>query len=98
MLITGGKELEESIRRGDICALMIQEYIKMGHFTEAKQLLGELKQMLSVGSTPITYYLNKETIEALAAGLSVPISSLIPAKLTLDDEETDEFVEEAIED
>ncbi|EFA08985.1 Intraflagellar transport protein 140 homolog-like Protein [Tribolium castaneum] len=99
LLMTGGKELEESVRRGDICALMIQEYIKSGNFTEAKQLLGELKQLLfSSGNTPITYYLNKETIEALAHGLGVPVSTLIPAKMTLEDEDTEEFVEEAIED
>lgn len=87
------------MRRGDICALMIQEYIKNENYSEAKQLFSELKQsLIASGNTPITYYLSKETIEALAQGLGVPVTSLIPVKIKLDNEEDDEFVEEAIED
>ncbi|RZC33588.1 hypothetical protein BDFB_000428 [Asbolus verrucosus] len=99
LLMIGGPELEASVRRGDICALMIQEYIKTDNYAEAKQLFTELKQILqSSGNTPITYYLSKEIIEALARGLGVPLTALVPAKISLDNEDDEEFVEEAIED
>ena len=99
LLMTGGKELEASVRRGDVYAVMIQEFVKNQNYAEAKQLLGELKQILLIsGNTPITYYLSKELIEALAQGLGVPVSMLVPVKTKLDNEEDDEFVEEAIED
>ncbi|KAK4874572.1 hypothetical protein RN001_013932 [Aquatica leii] len=78
-LLAGGPDLEESVRRGDIYALMIQYYVKFEKFIEAKRVLTELQQVLSVsGNTPITYYLNKELKEALSAGLGIPSSMLIP--------------------
>lgn len=79
-LSSGGQELEESVRRGDVYALMIQHYIKNGNYLEAKHLLGELRQVLKVSeSTPITYYVNKELIEALARGLGVSPATLVPS-------------------
>lgn len=79
-LTSGGQELEESVRRGDVYALMIQHYIKNTNYLEAKHLLGELRQVLKVSeSTPITYYVNKELIEALARGLGVSPATLVPS-------------------
>lgn len=68
------------MRRGDVYALMIQHYIKSGNYLEAKHLLGELRQVLNVSdTTPITYYVNKELIEALARGLGVLPATLVPS-------------------
>lgn len=78
LLISGGPALEESVRRGDIYALMIQNCIKAGNFQEAKVLFEELQQCLSSG-TPITYYVSREVVEALARGLNVPLGSLVPS-------------------
>ncbi|CAG9817936.1 unnamed protein product [Phaedon cochleariae] len=78
-LLTVGDELEASVRRGDIYALMIQSHVTKGEYAEAKKLCFELRQLLSKGSNvPITYYLDKEVIEALAKGLGVPLSHLVP--------------------
>lgn len=100
-LISGGVDLEESVRRGDIYALMIQQYIKIEQYLEAKQLVGELRQVLSSGNVPITYYLNKELIEDLAQGLGIAPSSLVPttkANLNVkDDIPPDGEIEEEVE-
>ncbi|VEN35720.1 unnamed protein product [Callosobruchus maculatus] len=79
-LLAAGDELEASVRRGDIYAVMVQYCVKFGNFTEAKQYCLELRQFLNKtsSSTPITYYLNKEVLEALAQGLGVPVSHLVP--------------------
>lgn len=100
LLVTGGPELEDSVRRGDIYALMIQQCIQSENFIEAKQLFGELRQVLSTGgNVPITYYVNKDTIEVLAKGLGVHPSSLLPsAKVMEESNGTDEIEEEVIED
>ncbi|KAF5285788.1 hypothetical protein FQA39_LY04249 [Lamprigera yunnana] len=79
LLLTEGADLEDSVRRGDIYALMIQHYVKCEKFIEAKQVLSELQQVLSAsGDTPITYYLTKELKEALCAGLGISSSMLLP--------------------
>lgn len=79
LLISGGPALEDSVRRGDIYGLMIQNCIKTGNFAEAKKLFEELQHFLSTSSTPLTYYVNKETIEALARGLNVSVGTLLPS-------------------
>lgn len=79
LLTTGGAALEESVRRGDIYGLMIQNCVKSGNFGEAKKLFDELQHFLSTSSTPITYYVNKETIESLARGLNIPLGGLLPS-------------------
>lgn len=78
LLISGGPALEDSVRRGDIYGLMIQNCIKAGNFPEAKKMFEELQQFLNSSSTPITYYVNRETVEALARGLNVSLGSLLP--------------------
>lgn len=78
LLISGGPQLEESVRRGDIYGLMIQNCVKSSDFAEAKKLFDELQKFLTTSSTPITYYVNKETIENLAKGLNVAVGSLLP--------------------
>lgn len=101
-LISGGQDLEESVRRGDIYALMIHHYVKDENYLEAKQLVGELRQVLSSsGNVPITYYLNKELIEALAHGLGVTPDMLVPpvAKMnTAEEIQEDAEIEEEVED
>lgn len=99
MLTSGGVELEASVRRGDIYALMIQQCIHGGNFLEAKQLFNELRQVLSsTGNAPITYYVNKETIEALAKGLGVHSSSLLPSTRVKEENiGADEIEEEVVE-
>lgn len=95
LLATGGPELEASVRRGDIYALMIHQCVKNGKYEEGKQLFMELRQ--SLGSTihmPITYYVNKEIVEALARGLGVSVSSLLPVYTSNKNEEDDEVEEE----
>ncbi|KAB0793767.1 hypothetical protein PPYR_13387 [Photinus pyralis] len=83
-LVAGGPDLEESVRRGDVYALMIHHYVKNQEFLEAKQVLTELRQVLSSsGNVPITYYVNKELIEALAAGLGTTVGILIPSSSKL---------------
>ncbi|XP_018335270.1 intraflagellar transport protein 140 homolog [Agrilus planipennis] len=79
LLTTRDADLEESVRRGDVYALMMQYNITNGNFIEAQELLNELQHILNMSnSLPITYYVNKEMIEALARGLSVSPSSLLP--------------------
>ncbi|KAJ8931389.1 hypothetical protein NQ314_015707 [Rhamnusium bicolor] len=100
LLMTGGEELEVAVRRGDIFALMIQHCVKSGNFSDAKQLCGELRQFLNAtSSTPITYYLNKDLIEALAQGLGVSVSVIVPVtpKMSVTNNEEVELVEEIIE-
>lgn len=100
LLLSGGDELEAAVRRGDIFALMIHHCVKSDNFSEARQLCAELRQFLSAtnNTTPITYYLNKELIEALAQGLGVPVSTIVPiTKLAMPDNEDIETVDEVIE-
>lgn len=100
LLIAEGDELEASVRRGDIYALMIQHCVKSGNFSEAKQLCTDLKHLLNkTNNTPITYYLSKEIIETLAQGLGVPISSIIPTtpKMFTSTNDDSETVEEILE-
>lgn len=78
LLLSRGQTLEDSVRRGDIYGLMIQMCIKNGSFIEGKKLFDELQQLLK-GNVAPTYYVNKETIEALAVGLNVPLTNLLPA-------------------
>ncbi|CAG9773857.1 unnamed protein product [Ceutorhynchus assimilis] len=99
LLMLNGPELDASVRRGDIYALMIHNCVKQGNFSEGKQLVVELRQFLANEGIkiPLTYYVNKEVIEALAKGLGVPSSSfvpVIPKKASVDREEVDEVLEE----
>lgn len=100
MLISGGAALEESVRRGDIYDLMIQNCIKTSNFTEAKKLFDELQQFLSTSNTPITYYVNKDVIESLAKGLNVSLNNLLPSlqKVRKNRDEEGEIEEEIVED
>lgn len=77
---------------------MIQELVKVGKFLEAKELTLELKQYLSEGGSPLTYYLGKEVIETLAKGLGVSVNFFLPpsVKVTEDDNDT-ETVDEVLE-
>lgn len=76
--MTSDDELETSIRRGDVYAVMIQHFVKIGNFSEAKQLCLELRQILSKTDNTLTYYLSKDVIETLAQGLGVPVSHFLP--------------------
>lgn len=95
LLMIGGKELEAAVRRGDIYALMIQMCIKHNLFSEGKQLFNELKQVLNPSTSTITYYVSRDVIEALANGLEVTVSELLPTK-TVENEDGDK--EDDIED
>lgn len=101
LLLTGGDDLEQSVRRGDIYALMIQHSIKAGDFNEAKKLVFELQQILNKsGNASLSYYLNKEIIEVLAQGLGVPVATLLPQntnKTDIDESEENEIQEEVEE-
>lgn len=77
--MTSDEELETSLRRGDIYAVMIQHFVKIGNFSEAKHFCLELRQILSKTDNTLTYYLSKEVVEALAQGLGVPVSHFLPA-------------------
>lgn len=95
-----GSDLDISVRRGDIYGLMIHNCVKLGNFTEAKQLVVELKEFLASEGLkiPLTYYVGKEVIEALARGLKVPVSTFAPAaapKATVDNSE--DLVDELLE-
>ncbi|XP_030750473.1 intraflagellar transport protein 140 homolog isoform X2 [Sitophilus oryzae] len=100
LLVMGGQELESSIRRGDIYGLMIQNCVKLGNYTEAQQIIFELKQFLSSkeNKTPLTYYVNKEILEVLAKGLEVPLSTFIPVvpKMSSQDS-TEDVIDEVLE-
>ncbi|XP_074040796.1 intraflagellar transport protein rempA isoform X2 [Leptinotarsa decemlineata] len=101
-LLLSGEELEPSVRRGDIYALMIHHYVKNGNFSEAKQMCFELRQDLNkTNNMPITYYLNKDIIEELAKGLGIPVEHIVPITPKSPDRNEDnaaEFIEEVFED
>ncbi|KAL1494371.1 hypothetical protein ABEB36_009980 [Hypothenemus hampei] len=100
LLMLSGPDLDSSIRRGDVYGLMVHNYVKQGNFTEAKQLITELKQFLTHEGlkTPLTYYIEKEVIEALATGLNVPIATFIPATVQKSSGvDNGEFVDEVLE-
>ncbi|XP_066140255.1 intraflagellar transport protein 140 homolog isoform X1 [Euwallacea fornicatus] len=80
LLMLNGHDLDVAVRRGDIYGLMIQDCVKRENFTEGKQLLMELRQILVTDGLkiPLTYYVGKDVIEALAAGLNMPVGSFIP--------------------
>lgn len=76
--MTSDEELETSVRRGDIYAVMIQHFVRVGNFSEAKQACLELRQILSKTDNTLTYYLSKEIIETMAQGLGVPVTHFLP--------------------
>ncbi|XP_076275745.1 intraflagellar transport protein rempA isoform X2 [Rhynchophorus ferrugineus] len=94
LLMLGGQELEASVRRGDIYSLMIQNCVKLEKYTEAQQIVFELKQFLASkeNKTPLTYYINKEILEMLANGLDVPLSSFIPTVIKVSSQSSNEDV------
>ncbi|CAG9865125.1 unnamed protein product [Phyllotreta striolata] len=99
LLMTNGNDLEVAVRRGDIYSVMIQYQVKTGNFSEAKQMFMELRQLLERSvNTPITYYLSKEVVQALADGLGVPVPHLVPKAARSRAEDNDEAVEEVVED
>lgn len=78
---------------------MIQNCLKDGNYVEAKKMFDELQQLLKGTNTPITYYLNKDSLESLCHGLKIPLSSLVPSAVKrrssrTEDEEADERVNE----
>lgn len=96
LLTSSGAALEDSVRRGDIYGLMIQNCIKSGNFNEAKKLFDELHHLLLSSKITITYYVNKETIEALAKGLNVPLSGLLPTMQKVENRSEESDIEEEI--
>ncbi|XP_060521943.1 intraflagellar transport protein 140 homolog [Cylas formicarius] len=99
LLALDGDDLEVAVRRGDVYAAMIRHCVESGAVVEARQLTAELRQFLSADGTPLTYYLNRESVEALARVLGVPVGSLVPQKLTREaepDDEEDAVVDETV--
>ncbi|XP_057670783.1 intraflagellar transport protein 140 homolog [Diorhabda carinulata] len=100
LLMTGGNDLEVAVRRGDIYSTMIQHLVAIGNFAEAKQCYVELRKLLeNSGTTSITYYINKSVLEALANGLGIPVTHLVPklSKTHVKSENESEDVEEVVE-
>ncbi|XP_022916343.2 intraflagellar transport protein 140 homolog [Onthophagus taurus] len=97
LLVTGGPDLERSVRRGDVYALIIQMCVKNGNFNEAKQYLNELKQIVGNSNVFITYYVNKDVIEDVARGLGVSVATLIPLDNKNQDGDDDDDEEEIVE-
>ncbi|KAI4456192.1 hypothetical protein MML48_8g00010237 [Holotrichia oblita] len=98
LLMTGGKDLEAAVRRGDIYAVMIQTCIKNEIFEVGRQLFNELKQILDPSTNAITYYLSKDVIEALATGLGLTVNDLLPVKFVENEsEKEDDVIEEVVE-
>lgn len=79
LLTEGGQQLEEAVRRGDIYCLMIQNCIKIGNFSAAKQLFDEFKETVNPTTSIITYFMSREVLDALAKGLNMPLGVLIPS-------------------
>lgn len=98
LLLSGGEELEQSVRRGDIYALMIQSCIKIRDFDQAKKLVDELQHILGRGgNASLSYYLSKDLIEVLAQGLGVPISTIVPPIRKQESEEIEDEIQEEVE-
>ncbi|XP_050298165.1 intraflagellar transport protein 140 homolog isoform X2 [Anthonomus grandis grandis] len=101
LLMLGGPDLDSSVRRGDIYALMVQNCTKQGDYTEAKSLIAELKQFMANEGLkiPLTYYIGREVLEALCKGLGVPLSAFIPEaprgpSIESEEDVVDEILEE----
>lgn len=89
-----GEELEQSVRRGDVYALMIQNAIKIGDINEARKYVNELQQILNKqGNSSLSYYLSKEIID----GLGISVSTSQNANKNNDDDEFDGEIEEEVE-
>lgn len=77
---------------------MIQNSIKIRDFDEAKRLVDELQKILGkTSNASLTYYLSKEVIEVLAQGLGVPLSTIIPPVRKSNSEETEDEIQEEVE-
>lgn len=63
LLDSQGDSLEQSIRRGDLFALLTQHYLNVGDVDRAKATIEELKRL--VPSINLSYYYNASVLEAL---------------------------------
>ncbi|CAH0563779.1 unnamed protein product [Brassicogethes aeneus] len=98
LLDSGGKDLEDSVRRGDIYSLMIQQCVKAGKFDEAKELIMQLKHYLSeTGNNSLTYYVGKDVVETLAKGIGVPVNYFLPVSAKSPNNEDVDDGEEILE-
>ncbi|KAJ8978265.1 hypothetical protein NQ317_012623 [Molorchus minor] len=97
LLMTGGEELEVAVRRGGYFCPDDPPLRKIGQLFGSEAALRRF--LNATGNTPITYYLNKDLIEALAQGLGVPVSSIVPvtSRAAVASNEDAETVEEIIE-
>lgn len=63
LLDTQGTELEQSIRRGDLFAMITQHYANIGDLDKARGSVEELKHL--VPGINLSYYYNKNLLEKL---------------------------------
>lgn len=85
LLESQGEELEESVRRGDLFAVVAQHYVDIGDENSARAAIEEVKQI--VPGINLSYYFNIRLLESLGYKLSVQSEN---------PEEKDDAIEELI--
>nr|CAD7263177.1 unnamed protein product [Timema shepardi] len=76
LLQSSDADLESAVRRGDVYALMVEHHVSAGELKAAQHLVEEFRK-LSPGAN-VTYYIPPSTIDKIARGLGLPVSSLVP--------------------
>lgn len=69
LLDSQGSELEQSIRRGDLFAIITQHYADMGDLDKARATVEELKRL--VPGVNLSFYYNVNLLERLGFKVNV---------------------------
>ncbi|KAK7788798.1 hypothetical protein R5R35_010909 [Gryllus longicercus] len=97
-------DYETAVRRGDIYAVMVEHKVSTGDLRGAQQLIDEFRRSAPGANLP--YYLGISTLEKVARGLGLPLSSIAPQAIrsdsslhaeredSVDQEEAEDIVEE----
>ncbi|XP_078096576.1 intraflagellar transport protein 140 homolog isoform X2 [Mustelus asterias] len=88
-------ELDQTIRTGDVYALLIEHHAQQGSFEVAYKYMEEMTKKLP--SVNVTYYINQQIIDAIYKAVGVPIkANIVMEKVRHNSAEDGEEVEEDV--